>query len=139
MRIANCSLICSIFLSTCFSLLAVSASQAAVVESGHSAVWFDPARNGEGLTLQILDSERAVLAWFTFDEDGGQRWLLDLGRIVRTADDAFIEFPALTVTRGGRFGPSFNPNDVVREVVGTATLRFDDCTSAARLATAGLV
>jgi len=104
-----------------------STARASIVESGHSAIWFDPARDGEGLTLQVLDDERAVLAIFTFDEAGGQRWLLDLGRIVREGDDEFIEFPTLTATRGAQFGEDFDPSDVVREVVGQATLRFTDC------------
>lgn len=102
--------------------------QAAVVEPGHSALWYDPDRNGEGLVLEIHSNNEAWLTWFTWDEDGNQRWLIGQGTIVRD-DEAgdHIEFPELIVTRGGRFGPDFDPAQVERTVAGSATLVFQDC------------
>lgn len=48
----------------------------AQVVPGHSAMWYDPARDGEGWMLEILADDRAVLYWFTFDEAGNPRWLV---------------------------------------------------------------
>jgi len=117
---ALCRLLCAL------SLLAPLSSALAdefLVNSGLSAHWFNPERSGEGLVLEILGDDAALLYWFTYDEDGNQRWLIDVGEI--SGDE--IVFPELTVTRGGRFGPDFDSDDVEYEVVGEATLSFSDC------------
>ena len=55
---------------------ALAATQAwAKVEPGHSAMWFDVSRSGEGWVLEVLPGDGAVLYWFTFDDDGNPRWL----------------------------------------------------------------
>jgi hypothetical protein len=105
----------------------VSAVSAVTVGSGFSAMWFDPARNGEGLQLEILDSDRALVEWYTFDEHGAQRWLQGVGQIVHEDTGDSIHFPQLYMTHGGRFGPDFNPGDVQTQIVGSATLSFSDC------------
>lgn len=109
-------------------VLAASMAQAGVVEPGHSAAWYDPARDGEGWILEIHADDRALVTWYTYDEAGGQRWLMGEGDVVRDGDDGdSIVFPELYVTRGGRFGADFDPSQVERDVVGSATLVFDDC------------
>ncbi len=99
-----------------------------IVETGHSALWFSPERDGEGWVLEILDDQRAVIAWFTYDEEGEQRWLYGVGHIVVDAENGqSIVFPELFATEGGRFGPDFDPEAVQYEVVGQLSLRFEDC------------
>lgn len=93
------------------------------LESGHSAMWFDPARSGEGWMIEILDPDRALGYWFTFDENGNQRWLIGSGDILGNR----IHFPELQLTSGGQFGPDFDPGDVELERAGTATLVFAGC------------
>jgi hypothetical protein len=95
--------------------------------SGFSAMWYDPARNGEGLQLEVLDNGRALVEWYTYDDRGEQRWLQGVGRIVHDGSGEFVEFPQLYVTHGGRFGPTFDPHDVDVQIVGNATLSFGDC------------
>lgn len=97
------------------------------VEPGHSAIWFDPARNGEGWVLEILAAGRAAMYWYTYDEFGNQRWLIGLGSIVQDLSGEYIHFPELVVARGAQFGPDFDPDDVHMEVVGEATIRFSSC------------
>jgi hypothetical protein len=104
-----------------------SAVSAVTIGSGFSAMWFDPARSGEGLQLEILDSDHALVEWYTFDEHGAQRWLQGVGQIVHGETGDSIDFPQLYVTHGGRFGPNFNPNDVQTQIVGSASLSFSDC------------
>ncbi len=96
------------------------------VSSAHSAYWYNPERNGEGLVLEVLSDELALVYWFTFDESGNQRWLLDVGNI----DGNQIIFPELMVTAGGRFGSDFDLEQVERTIVGEAVLSFSDCNSA---------
>lgn len=99
----------------------------AAIEPGHSGHWYDPQRSGEGWVLEVLDAERVLAYWFTYDEEGRQRWLMGVGGIVRDQAGDRIHFDELYDTRGGRFGPDFDPADVVRQVVGQATFRFADC------------
>jgi hypothetical protein len=102
---------------------------AVTIGSGFSAMWYDPARSGEGLQLEILTADSALVEWFTYNEQGGQRWFQGIGQIVHGASNDTIEFPQLYVTSGGHFGPVFNPSDVKAEVEGNATLSFSDCSN----------
>ncbi|KAA9133240.1 hypothetical protein F3N42_02465 [Marinihelvus fidelis] len=117
-----------------FALCAVCAAMGAQAESngitpGHTAAWYDPARDGEGWVLEILEDDRASVYWYTYDESGGQRWLTGTGQVLSDADGDYIDVPELLVTRGAVFGEDFDPDDVVREVAGSATFRFPDCQS----------
>ncbi|MGH8041208.1 MAG: hypothetical protein ACREPN_04090 [Rudaea sp.] len=100
---------------------------AATISPGYSGMWFDPARSGEGLQLDILDANTAVTYWYTYDEHGAQRWLIGVGQIVRNPAGDSIQFPQMQVTRGGKFGPAFNPDDVQFQTVGNVSLTFSDC------------
>lgn len=99
------------------------AAAASAVEPMHSANWFNPDRSGEGWSLEILNNETAVGYWFTYDEAGNQRWLIGVGNV---AGD-HIDFPEMLVASGGRFGPDFDPGDVVLETVGSVSMTFTDC------------
>ncbi|PKM09025.1 MAG: hypothetical protein CVV14_01610 [Gammaproteobacteria bacterium HGW-Gammaproteobacteria-4] len=93
----------------------------------HSANWFDPERDGEGWSLEILDPQTALGYWFTYDENGHQRWLVGIGHI----DGDQIEFPEMLVTSGGRFGPDFDPASVARTAAGSVVMTFADCNAGA--------
>ncbi len=97
---------------------------------GHSAHWYSPDRSGEGVVLEILPGDRAQMYWFTYDEHGQQRWLLGTGDIVTSGDEVTAVFTELLVTHGGRFGPGFDPGDVVMAVVGQAEIGFVGCDEA---------
>jgi hypothetical protein len=100
---------------------------ASVVEPGHSAAWYDPARSGEGWVLEVQKNDRATVYWFTYDDEGGQRWMIGIGEVAEDENGRYILVPELLVTRGAQFGEAFNPDDVVYEVAGHASFRFDDC------------
>jgi hypothetical protein len=95
------------------------------VGAGHTGHWFVPTRSGEGWVLEILDPQRALVYWFTYDDAGKQRWLVGEGKVAGNR----IEFPEMVVTSGGRKFFNFDPTKVVREVVGSLSLDFDDCDS----------
>lgn len=60
--------------------------------AGQSGTWFDPERNGEGITLQWMTREEALLYWFTYDLEGNPLWLVGVGSL--DAEGA-IDFPLL--------------------------------------------
>lgn len=106
---------------------AVPAAAAAVLQPGHAGHWTAPERDGEGWVLELLDADTALLYWFTYDESGRQRWLTAVGARGESDGGIHLHFPQLVVARGARFGPAFDPADVVREAVGTARMHFDGC------------
>ena len=97
------------------------------IQAGHSAMWYDPARSGEGWMLEVLPDDGAVVYWFTFDDEGNPRWLGGNGTIVRSEAGDELRFESLYAVHGPRFGPEFDPDDAVREDIGSAIFRFQDC------------
>jgi hypothetical protein len=96
------------------------------IQSGLTGHWFNPERSGEGLVLEVLDDERILMYWFTYDEVGNQRWLLDVGII----EGASVTFETLTTATNGRFGPLMPNTGLQLNDVGTASIAFTDCNNA---------
>ncbi len=101
-----------------------------VVDGGHSGTWFNPARDGHGLVLEINDSaagQQAVVSWYHYaaDGSGNQIWLTGVGPVVD--DTAIVE---MIITEGAVFGEAFNADDVTRTNWGQVRIKFDSCTSA---------
>ena len=86
-----------------------------------SGSWYDPAHDGEGFIVQFFSDSQAVIYWFTYNEDGTQRWFIGLG----DASGDRLVIDNLQITDGGVFGPAFNPDDVVRTDVGELVITFD--------------
>ena len=94
---------------------------------GVSGSWFDPARSGEGIILQVLPDGRAFAVWFTFPAAGeadGAAWLL-AAEGVREANT--LRFTDVLQPRGARFGEAFDPAAVDYAHWGSLTLSFDGC------------
>jgi len=98
-----------------------------VVEAGTSSAWFDPSRNGEGFMLEILEHNRAVMYWFTYDDRGEQDWYIAEGEIRGNR----ILFPEMIQVSGGIFGPDFDPGKVTRSIVGSASFIWSGCDTGA--------
>lgn len=96
-----------------------------VIEPGTSAAWYDPAHDGEGFLIEILPDNKAVMYWFTYDENGDQAWYLAAGELRGNR----LLFPEVIQTSGGEFGPGFDPDTVVRTVVGSATFLYESCSA----------
>jgi N-acetylneuraminic acid mutarotase len=95
-----------------------------------NGAWFDPARSGEGVAVQVLEDGRAIAAWFTYppaSEPGEQAWLL---ATEGTFDGATLRFPAVFRPQGARFGAAFDPAQVANQPWGTLSLELRDCTAA---------
>jgi hypothetical protein len=90
--------------------------------AGISGSWYDPAKSGQGFTIQYLGPSSALLTWFTYDTQGNQRWMQGVGEI----NGQTIEFELLRLY-GPRFGPGFDASARVTEMTGTLTLTFESC------------
>ncbi len=108
-------------------LLALPALASATrIESGHSAMWINPSRAGEGWVLEIMANDKAALYWYTADDEGAPRWIIGTGNIVRGEDDKIV-FTRLVTGHGGRFANDVPASDVTLVGVGNAEMRFSDC------------
>ena len=96
-----------------------------VLEPGVASAWGDLERNGEGFIIEMLANGRAVMVWFTYNDDGGQDWYFAVGEVRGNR----IIFPRLLQASGGVFGPGFDPDLVTEEVVGSAKFIWTGCDS----------
>jgi cytochrome c peroxidase len=114
----------------CLGALLVLASASAAAQSfngGLTGAWWDPARGGEGQFLSfesVGDRDVAVLAYFTYDDEGRARWLV--GDANFTPGQTVLEFSMLT-GRGPRFGVGFRSEDVIISQVGSIRLEVLSC------------
>jgi CubicO group peptidase (beta-lactamase class C family) len=63
-----------------------------------NGAWYDPATDGQGFNLQILENGDVVSFWYTYTDDGGQRWFLLQGKVMDGEAEVMIY-----VTSGGVF------------------------------------
>ncbi|MBU1189726.1 MAG: hypothetical protein KKC01_11915 [Gammaproteobacteria bacterium] len=84
-----------------------------------SGSWHDASRRGEGMNMHVLPDGRAVLFWYSNNNQGEQIWFTGVGTVAEDSDR--IDFDRLVQTRGGRFGNLFDPADVERVEVGQAS------------------
>ena len=104
-------------------------AQVDISNGGVSGQWYNPARDGEGIFLEVVrtDSGQQVsVSWFTYDLEGFQMWLV--GNVPISGDTTTVTIPVV-VTSGAKFGDAYNPADVQRQSWGTLTLTFDNCNS----------
>lgn len=101
----------------------------ALRSGGVSGQWYNPAREGEGLFVEIVEAganQQFAVSWFTYDESGNQMWLV--GNVVMEGDPTSIVVPVV-VTNGPMFGPDYDPSVLNRTSWGTLTLNFPSCTT----------
>lgn len=106
-------------------------AQASISEGGVSGQWYNASRDGEGLFVEIVDTgnggQQISVAWFTYDLDGFQMWLV--GNVVLDGDPTSVTIPVV-VTNGPKFGQDYDMADLNRVSWGTLMLTFPDCNSA---------
>ena len=44
-----------------------------------SGDWYNPDQSGHGISVEILDDERTIIFWYTYDRDGNPLWLIAEG------------------------------------------------------------
>lgn len=101
-------------------------SQSQLISGKLSGSYYDPARNGEGVVVEIgrVGARRTIfLTWYTY-AGGAQRWIV--GNIDYAAGATEVVIP-LIVTSGGQFGSAFVPSQVQAASFGSATVSFPTC------------
>jgi len=98
-----------------------------------SGTYFNPARDGEGIQLHVLEGadatrKRAVVVFYTYDTQGNQLWLVGSNDNV-PASGGEITF-SVQRAQGGVFGDTFDPGAIQRIDWGTVTLSLVPTTSA---------
>ncbi len=91
---------------------------APTIDASYSGQWSDSDRNGEGIALEILAGNKALLYFFTYPpagEPGQQTWLTAVGDVVGNGIEfADVQLPALdsggsfTGQHWGRIGITFS-------------------------------
>ena len=98
------------------------------VVAGHSSVFFNPDRNGEGNYVEILENGRAIVYTFTYNPEGtGPAWFLGAGEVNGNSiilDDLFR--PA-----GTSFGDEFDAAEIEFTPAGSMSMVFPDCQASA--------
>jgi hypothetical protein len=83
--------------------------------------YFVPGADGEGIQLaREADRSTWIMTWYTY-LDGEQVWMIATGQRLGSR----ITFEDTVVTSGGRWGPEFDPDDIVRTPFGTITIHLD--------------
>lgn len=90
-----------------------------------SGSWYNPAQSGHGLMVEILDNQRVVLAWYTFDAAGAPLWLIGEGTV--RGQQVIAKLGAFS---GGRPPADWAQGELVSEPWGTVTMTVQNCNSA---------
>jgi hypothetical protein len=93
-------------------------------ESEHgllSGSWYDPTHNGEGYNVEVLVDGRAIVYWFSYDPDGNRRWFFGVGEYI----EGKLVFDNMLTSKGGIFGPEFDPATVEFPAWGSLVLDID--------------
>ncbi|MEN1729721.1 MAG: hypothetical protein AAGJ52_14900, partial [Pseudomonadota bacterium] len=93
---------------------------------GVSGQWFESSRSGQGWFIQEVAPNSVFVAWYSYDENGEQYWLVGSGDLV----DGVITINEMLRPVGTAFGPNFDPADVVLEPWGSLIITFSDCNNA---------
>lgn len=88
---------------------------------GISGTWYNPQQSGHGLSVEILDEDRALAFWYVYDPHGNPVHLYLDGRVEGDRIEATAYAP-----RGMRFGSFHNP-DLEMPVWGEVALHFNSC------------
>jgi len=90
--------------------------------------WYDPSRPGEGLVVEVLENDRAIVVWLTYDNEGNQMWLQGIGVIDRgVGGNGLLIIDDMRTYSGGYWGSDFNAADVTSTHFGGITLSFWLC------------
>jgi len=102
-------------------LLLFWSSISAQVLPEHSGSWYNRDQDGHGLNIEVIDEERTIAYWYTYDFAGSPIWFLFDGVNVDNRVEATVYFFE------NMFWGQFDPVSINRQELGTATIEFSDC------------
>ncbi len=94
----------------------------ATISSTLSGAWYAPALDRDGWMIEVLADDRAVVSWYSYDNQGAQMWMVGIG----TLDDGTIHIDEMLVTR--RIGT--NPDQFILDIWGSLDFDYVDCNNA---------
>lgn len=96
-----------------------------VIDADASGNWYNPDQAGHGLQIEVLDLSEAVVAWYTFDNEGNPLWLFGTGEIQGdTLRAELVEYA------GTRFPPDFDPDEIEGAAWGEIIFQRTGCNAA---------
>jgi hypothetical protein len=120
-----------LLLSIIFISMALAAPQAAAqhlpinppsIRGDLSGSWYNPDQSGHGLMVEILDNQRVVVAWYTYDASGAPLWLFGQGTVRGSELNA-----ELGAYSGGRPPADWAQGELQPEPWGTLTMSVQGC------------
>ncbi len=87
----------------------------------YSGSWYNPDQDGHGIHVEVIDEERTIIYWFSYDLYGQPLWLLMDGM-----NRSKGVYGSIYIFRGMKFGV-FNPEDNIRDWWGTGWMEFYGC------------
>ena len=101
-----------------------------LADGSASGQWYNPARDGEGFYVEIIDSAGVLqisVAMYSYDEQGNQLWLI--GNIEIEDGDIAVTVPVFLV-EGPVWGTMYDPADRNFTEFGSIVVRFPTCDTA---------
>ncbi len=106
------------------SMLMISFSISAIdIIPSITGSWFDQDNPGQGFNVEVLDDNRIIIYWYSYDQ-GNPLWLLGIGTYA--GDTSTVTF---TQFQGSDFGVNHDADLVTSQPFGDATFTFDTCNS----------
>ena len=94
------------------------------ITPGHSAAFYNLARDGEGQYVEMINADLAVVYTFTHRPDAsGSAWFIGVGRVVENS----IVIDDLLRPTGTSFGDGFDATQIENHDVGGQSMVFNDC------------
>lgn len=94
--------------------------------NAQSALYYDVDRSGEGVVVEMLSADSALVTMFTYHPNKTElMWFISVGQVVGNT----LVFDQVLRTSGGVFGSSFDANAIVSTDVGGMSIVFPDCDS----------
>jgi hypothetical protein len=104
----------------------VEVQSGADLTNAQSALYYDVDRSGEGVVVEMLSADIALVTMFTYHPNKTElMWFISVGKVVGNT----LVFDQVLRTSGGVFGSSFDASAIVSTDVGGMSLIFSDCDS----------
>lgn len=113
-----------LFLAFIFLPLQTTAYYGEDTLAAHSGSWYNPDQDGHGFHVEVIDRERTIIYWYTYNPEGKPIWLLLDGKNISVGIDGPIYY-----CEGMTFG-DFDPKDNACQEWGGGWMQFVGCDKA---------
>jgi hypothetical protein len=104
----------------------VEVQKGADLTNAQSALYYDVDRSGEGVVVEMLSADSALVTMFTYHPNKTElMWFISVGQVVGNT----LVFDQVLRTSGGVFGSSFDASSIISTDVGGMSIIFPDCDS----------